>query len=54
MVSRRSPASVPTRAGDLLDAAGLTALPRSRCKQLIVAVRARDGYTALIRRWAGT
>lgn len=35
------------RLTDLLDAAGLTALPRSECKQLIVAVRARDGYTSL-------
>lgn len=32
---------------DLLDLAGMTALPRAQCKQLIVAVHAADGYVCL-------
>lgn len=31
----------------LLDAAGMNTLPRSQCKQLVIAVRAADGYVCL-------
>nr|WP_315592359.1 hypothetical protein [uncultured Cupriavidus sp.] len=32
---------------DVLDMAGMKALPRSQCKQLVIAVRAADGYVCL-------
>ncbi len=32
---------------ELLDAAGMPLLPRSRCKQLVIAVLAGDGYACL-------